>query len=915
MARETFIDNPVEEDKNCSIHNIFTLLQNEEEVEDLDVVLASTDSTTGGGAVNVADCADVAELLQWLRNYTVGSWDDINGFDFHGRSALHWAFIYGASWEVINGLLGKLDETVINAIDKLYGHTALHFACKYGASWEVINGLLGKLNETAINAIDTKDGYTALHYACMNGASWEVINGLLGKLNEKAINAIDKLYRRNALHVACECGASWEVINGLLGKLDEKVINAIDDNGRTALHIACANKASWEVINRLLGKLDKEAINAIDNQDGETAFHYACRCEASSEVIIGLLGKLDGKVINAIDDNGRSALHNAACKRGASSDVINGLLGNLNEKAINAIDNQDGETALHNACRFGASPEVINAIVTHTHGKKLLSVKNVKGKLPFDIFPDHWEARDEHLKNLLKLHDIMEFNDPYAFSYPNGLLQSIFYLPHRDEFEFMNHSYFRKAINAKIIQTFSLSILFLDVAVQGLVMAVFSFTINGAVKELPTTSMAGLIPCLLWLLFREIVQYLSATAEFYFGDAANFVDLIQIVLVIAVLLISFIGKGTIDEGLLVACIGVAWTRLIFVISNLHYSLALFVAALLQVIKVLIPFMLVVSMICAAVAHIFHALYPLIDGSPCYTGNLEDQDCEWTSSLTKSYFHTFAMTLTGDWEFLTSNLGPLSYLAMIFAFTMGIILMNMLIAVISNKYTEVEAKSEVTFWESRFRYIIEVESMKSIIFMSVKETSFLPFRISMDEVEKRDEWIREQWKRLGGKYEHFLSWKLHNYGDDCPTFLKRMSCFLEMAKWSEIFSISEGFRLCFLGINDSNKGDATWLKHAMAWVGLFGIVFVLCLYAVIVTPLGLLTGGYLWTREVKEYLFWGIFHVPELSSDSKILKEEIDELKKQNKEQIDELKEQINELKKQNKEQMKQILDALAGKNA
>jgi hypothetical protein len=146
----------------------------------------------------------------------------------------------------------------------------------------------------------------------------------------------------------------------------------------------------------------------------------------------------------------------------------------------------------------------------------------------------------------------------------------------------MNHSYFRKGINAKVIQPFSLSILFLDVAVQGLVMTVFSFTINGAVKELPTRSMVGLIPCLLWLLFREIVQYSSATAKFYFGDAANFVDLIQIVLVVTVLLISFIGKGSIDEGLLVACIGVAWTRLIFVISNLHYSLALFVAALLQV---------------------------------------------------------------------------------------------------------------------------------------------------------------------------------------------------------------------------------------------------------------------------------------------------------------------------------------------
>jgi len=340
-------------------------------------------------------------------------------------------------------------------------------------------------------------------------------------------------------------------------------------------------------------------------------------------------------------------------------------------------------------------------------------------------------------------------------------------------------------------------------------------------------------------------------------------------------------------------------------------------------------MLVVSMICAAVAHIFHVLYPLIDGSPCYTSNLEDQDCEWTRSLTKSYFHTFAMTLTGDWEFLTSNLGPLSYLAMIFAFTMGIILMNMVIAVISNKYTEVEAKSEIAFWESRLRYIVEVESMKSIDSMSgqmycfvrgkdenndkVKETSVRPARMSMDEIN----WMEiDRWEKVGGKYTEFLRWKWHNHSD-CPTFLKRMFYFLEMAKWSEIFSISEGFRLCFLGI----RGHATWYEHAMAWVGLFGIVFVLCLYAVILTPLGLLTGGYLWAREVKEYIFWGDMHEPKLSGDSKILKEEIDTIvKEQNKELREEIKElkeqnkeQISELKEQIKVQMKQILDAVAGK--
>eukprot|EP00979_Chaetoceros_neogracilis_P006539 scaffold1335_cov282-Chaetoceros_neogracile.AAC.28 len=308
-------------------------------------------------------------------------------------------------------------------------------------------------------------------------------------------------------------------------------INVIDDNGRTALHIACKMgkyyKASSLVINGLLGKLHEKVINAI-NERGETALHVACFHKASSEVINALLGKLDEKAINAIDIIGNTALH-VACYNGASSSaVISGLLDKLNEKAINAI-NDNGDNALLYACKNAFSYEVISAILTHNHGKRIL-----------------------------EMHSIMEDNDPTASSYPNGLLVIILNLPSedRDESEVMNHSYFRKGINAKIIQPFSLSILFLDVAVQGLVMAVFSFTINGVVKELPSTSTGGLISCLLWLLFREYVQFISYTKKFnFFRDAAKFVDLIQIGLVDIISFNAIVLKGSIDEGLLVACIG------------------------------------------------------------------------------------------------------------------------------------------------------------------------------------------------------------------------------------------------------------------------------------------------------------------------------------------------------------------------
>jgi ankyrin repeat protein len=89
-------------------------------------------------------------------------------------------------------------------------------ACKisYKASSVVINGLLVKLHEKVINAINER-GETALHVACFHKASSEVINGLLG---------------------TCENGASWsEVISGRLDKLNEKATNAINDNGDNAL--------------------------------------------------------------------------------------------------------------------------------------------------------------------------------------------------------------------------------------------------------------------------------------------------------------------------------------------------------------------------------------------------------------------------------------------------------------------------------------------------------------------------------------------------------------------------------------------------------------------------------------------------------------------------------------------------------
>ena len=110
-------------------------------------------------------------------------------------------------------------------------------------------------------------------------------------------------------------------------------------------------------------------------------------------------------------------------------------------------------------------------------------------------------------------------------------------------------------------------------------------------------------------------------------------------------------------------------------------------------------MFVVSIICAGVARMFRARYPLID----MLCDGKEDDCDHHISM-RLYWLSPVIGYT--WQIL----GPISFLAMVFAFTIGIILMNVAIAVISNKYTEVEGKSEIAFWESCLRYIVELENV-------------------------------------------------------------------------------------------------------------------------------------------------------------------------------------------------------------
>ena len=121
----------------------------------------------------------------------------------------------------------------------------------------------------------------------------------------------------------------------------------------------------------------------------------------------------------------------------------------------------------------------------------------------------------------------------------------------------------------------------------------------------------------------------------------------------------------------------------------------------------------------AFAHAFWHLGPPKSSDGEYLvncGNMTDADYEnggWMCTLKDSYFHCYSMVLSQDWSFLERATGVHSVFMFLFAFAIGILLLNIIIAIISTKFTEVEQNGERAFWLKRLRFVNEMQSFNSL----------------------------------------------------------------------------------------------------------------------------------------------------------------------------------------------------------
>jgi hypothetical protein len=96
-----------------------------------------------------------------------------------------------------------------------------------------------------------------------------------------------------------------------------------------------------------------------------------------------------------------------------------------------------------------------------------------------------------------------------------------------------------------------------------------------------------------WFLIRKTTQLMTSYLKTFFLEPANVLDIIQFALLAGSITIVYLGEmneggwtivllSRIDRLVLTSATCVSWLKLLFVIGNLYYSVAVFVAAVITV---------------------------------------------------------------------------------------------------------------------------------------------------------------------------------------------------------------------------------------------------------------------------------------------------------------------------------------------
>ena len=671
------------------------------------------------------------------------------------------------------------------------------------------------------------------------------------------------------LHLMCKLNnPPTDVVQNIVESAPE-VVSYVDSHGWLPLHHACANGASPEVLS-ILTTAYPESKMCQDNQNRTPLHFYATRNSDNPAAMAANVVVLSDTGAAELADRGGMLPMHYACAYGTSPSVLK-VLAEAYPESLVTKENK-GRTPIHlamvNAHRE-QSPGVIKFLLDG-EGMKTVNMRDDEQNLPLHLLSLGLKGlsyeEPEKLNNVVECLKMYLAAEPFASP---DFLTALQDLPDWLQDVAVVSPHVRNILNEKIIQRFPTSILMLDGYILIFIIVAFERTttafIDIAHKDdpnawngdegpppWPSTSLYILFAGGTYFFLREFVQIISLLSlgsfTSWFFDTTNWIDMAVITLVYwyGVYMALQIEDGDIvdtydfedlgDSGFrpgVAFTKGVLWMAVIYFLKSTLVDFAVFVGGVYYVVQRLVAFLLAVGVILLMFAMMFYIVYKeTLVCAPDSGSGCDFPHCTFKDSLLKVY--TMMMgeigteTRYNSLPFESSVVPQVLYV--LYAFLVVILLSNVLIAIVTDSYEIIQNdRAAIVFWSNRLDFVAEMDGIASVVRklvspifggnkknlrapgapMSVQESPNGTIVTSSDELNSSGSkgYMREGWKQMIALFES-------NVYDE-------------------------------VDLNPSN------LEF---WVYLCYQGFAGCIVMPLWIALGLVTAGWLWPPQVREYLF-------------------------------------------------------------
>jgi len=730
-----------------------------------------------------------------------------------------------------------------------------------------------------------------------------------------------------ALHVACRNHPPLDVVELMLMATPDMIFWA-DSFGWLPLHYACANGTEIEIVNLLLNTYPDSKLTT--DKRGRTPLHFALGNVENPPTpsLVKLLAGKTGESAKWPDENAMLPIH-YACAYGATVDVLKVLICAW-EESMTRTDAK-GRTPLHfamgNADREN-SPHVVKLLLELSPA--CMDQIDAEKNLPLHLLSTKSESVDE--SEFETRDSIEKCLDIYLKAGPKTTTEFLTGIQNMPEWLrdlAVIHPAVQTMLNTKISSRFPTMILLLDFYFLAAAIGTFSITSreslsrrfnpNNTTNQDRSVSGALLSPLYIasiYFLGREVSQMISIRAQTtitaYLVQPENLLNLSFVFLTMYYTILMQMGLGDDNSFRTGASVtlGFCYLQVLAYLQSILIDFAVFVSSLTYVTSRLVAFIVCLVITVVAFAQMWYTVYR--QSSECAfaaafeeepsaneTGIIYDddffypeepdepEDCEpsidypFCDSLYFSVYHTFTMML-GEIDENIFRWDTFSLvLFCIFFFVEVIILLNILIAIITDLYSVVtNERAAIVFWSNRLAFITDMDMVTNGPW---KKTVMNLFRLTDPDDEEEEE---AALMKSSDKVE--ISW--------------------ERILWKKLIE-------CFDPEVDANGMGMVLYVPLRVFISMFLIPFWLLL--------GILSAGWLWPPQVREGLFVQKVSMPDESGEDFEMEkriEEVSELQKElkfvqdnlvgqflnDRKEMIALKNQVKGIKRELKEEMKNI---------